>query len=399
MLMSNPSVLVLTSTFPRWRRDTTPAFVEELSRGLAGNWHLTVLAPHAPGARKQERSGKIAIRRFAYFKPESIQRLCYKGGILPNLKASLLAKIQLPFLILAEFLVSLSLARKENVSLIHAHWLLPQGIVGSWLKRLLGVPLLVTIHGSDLFPLNNMLYRTAQSTVVKTADHITVNSEATKKELLSRFPWAAGKVSVVPMGIDTDLFRPSRERRNPNTLLFVGRLSEQKGLQYLLQAMPSIISAFPRARLEIVGEGPYREALVRLVESLELSGHVEFLGSLPHAALPSKYRKAAVVVQPSLSGKSGTEAFGLTIVESMACGCPVISTRVGGIPSLISHGKTGILVNEKNPRALGRAVNDLLGHGRKAQKLGKSAASSVKRRYDWRVIHQEFLKIYEAVAR
>ena len=91
--------------------------------------------------------------------------------------------------------------------MIHAHWILPQGFVGVFLKKLFKIPLLVTIHGSDLFPLKNKFFKKLQNFIMKNADYVTVNSNATRNELARRFSGYSSKIKVIPMGVDTKLFR------------------------------------------------------------------------------------------------------------------------------------------------------------------------------------------------
>jgi len=130
-------ILVIATTFPRWINDSTPRFVYDLSKRLVSSYKIIVLAPHYKGALKKEKMEKLEVRRFTYFKPEKLQTLCYDGGIIPNIKKSLLAKIQLPLLVLSEFIVSYRIIRKENINMIHAHWILPQGFVSIFLKKFL----------------------------------------------------------------------------------------------------------------------------------------------------------------------------------------------------------------------------------------------------------------------
>src|SRR3989338_2979345 len=161
-----PKVLAMASTFPRWENDTSPRFVYDLSERMSSKYDMIVLAPHHEGALKKEKMGSLDVRRFAYFKPESLQKLCYGGGIIPNMKSSFLARMQMPLLIKMEFFSASKIIKQEKISLIHAHWMLPQGLVGVFLKKLFKVPLLVTIHGSDLFTLKNPVFRNLQKFVV-----------------------------------------------------------------------------------------------------------------------------------------------------------------------------------------------------------------------------------------
>lgn len=395
-------VLVIASTFPRWENDATPRFIYDLSNRLASEYNITVLAPHYNGALKKEKLGRIDARRFAYFKPESMQKLCYDGGIIPNMKASLLAKMQMPLLIISEFISASRIIKKEKIGLIHAHWMLPQGLVGAFLKKRFRVPLLVTIHGSDLFPLKNLIFKNLQKFVVKNADFITINTEATKNELLGRFPEASRKVKVVPMGINPDFFKklkikkPAKYLKN-KLLLFIGRLSDQKGLQYFIDALPEVIRKEPTAKLLIIGEGPFKAGLEKKISENRIKDNVEFLGSLPASEVSKYHNYADVFVLPSLANKTGTEALGLALMEAMASECAVVGTNVGGIPSLIKNGYNGLLVKQKNSKELAEAIINLLKNRKRAKMMGQNASNFIRKNYSWEKIGNQFLMIYKDI--
>src|SRR3989338_4015099 len=293
--MTKPRVLALATTFPRSMADTTPRFVLELSERLTPKYVMTILAPHHPGAKKQEIMGHLDVHRFAYFKPESLQRLCYDGGIIPNMRKSVLAKIQMPFLVISEFFSALSLAKKSKSQLIHAHWILPQGVVGVWVKKMTGIPLLVTIHGSDLFPLKSPLFLRLQKMVVKNANMITVNSLATQGELLKRFPEAEKKTVLIPMVVNIAHFKPrkvspSMEYKGKKIILFVGRLSDQKGVQHLIEALPKIQKKHKDTILLIIGDGPYKPTLEEVAYENKVSDTIKFLGALSQEEIAYYYR-------------------------------------------------------------------------------------------------------------
>ena len=400
--MTNESkkILVTSTTFPRWEDDTTPRFVYDLSKNLASKYSIIALAPHYKGALKREKTGNLNVRRFSYFKPESMQKLAYDGGIIPNMRKSFLAKMQMPLLISAEFFNACKIIKKEKINLIHAHWTLPQGFVGVFLKKKFRIPLLVTVHGSDLFPLKSKLLKKLQNFVFKNADHITVNSIATKNELLSRFPRYNYKLSTIPMGIDTRIFKKIRIKKpnnykNNKILLFVGRLSDQKCIQYLIESLKYLYYEFPQIKLLIIGEGPYEKELKWITNKNKLNNYVDFLGPIPFSELAKYYNFADIFILPSLSTNTGTEALGLTIIEAMASGCAVIGANVGGIRYLVKNMDNGILVNEKDPIGLAKAIKTLLKNKKLAIKLGKNAAYFARKDYSWDKITKDFAKIYD----
>ena len=353
-------ILVMASTFPRYFDDSTPRFVFDLSKRLNVKFDSVVLAPHAPGILKKENMDGLDVRRFAYFKPESMQKLCYGGGIIPNMKASFLAKIQMPLLIISEFFTAGKIIKNEKIRMVHAHWMLPQGLVGVWLKKMYNVPLIVTIHGSDLFPLKSKMLVGLQKCVCKNADFITAN-RAAAEELAGRFPEFKEKIVVIPMGVDTDVFKkrkvkkPKKYSKN-KLIVFVGRLSDQKGLQYVIDAMPNILSHDSSVKLIVVGEGPYEKELRQKINANNVQKNVEFLGALNQNEVAKYYNMADIFILPSLSNKTGTEALGLSLLEAMSSCCAVIGTDVGGIRLAIKNGYNGILVNQKNSEEIAKSV-------------------------------------------
>jgi len=402
--MEKKKILVLTTTFPRWKDDSTPGFVYDLSDRLTSKYDIIVLAPHYKDAQKKETIGKLKIRRFRYFFPDGLQKLCYDGGIIPNMKKSFLVRLQMPFLILSEFFASSDLIKKEQIDMVHAHWILPQGLVGVILKKLFKIPLLVTIHGSDLFPLKNIFFKKLHNFIMKNADKVTVNSIATKNELVKRFPGFSSKIDIISMGVDTNLFKkritkkPIQYSKN-KILLVVGRLSDQKGLRYLVEAMPDIIKHEPKVKLLVIGEGPYDKILQEKSQELGIGKHVKFLGAMPTQKIATYYNFADIFVMPSLSTKTGTEALGLSLLEAMASGCTVIGTDVGGIPSAIKNNYNGILIKQKDKKVLSSSIITLLENTKKSMNLGNKAAEFVKKNYSWNKISQDFMKIYEGLTK
>lgn len=396
------NILVLSSTFPRWRGDTTPSFVYELSSRLAGKGRkIVVLAPHAYGSAKAEKLDGMEIRRFQYFIPAKLQKVAYGAGIIPNVRGSLLAKLQVPLFLMSEFFVAKSLARKHNPAIVHAHWMVPQGLIGVILKKIHKSPLIVTVHGSDLFPLKNFLFRKMQKIILKNCDICTVNSEATKNEITKRFPEFSNKLAIIPMGVDTKIFFKNsgiknkfKQYKNRKIVLFAGRLNEQKGTGYLVKALPIIKSKFPNALLLIIGEGEYKRELENLVSSLKLHGHVEFLGAVEHEKIADYCNLADVFVLPSVASRIGTEGLGLVLLEAMACGTCVVATPSGGIRCIVKDNENGLLANERDEIDLANKVVKALSDKKLRDRLAENGRKYAKERYDWENIANKFDKIY-----
>lgn len=173
-------VLLLTSNFPRWAGDATTPFVLHLAQDLREfGWQVDVLAPHAPGSALEETLDGVAVRRFRYLWPASLQSLCYRGGALVNLRRSRSRFLQVPPFVLAEWAAALRRLATGRYGLLHSHWIVPQGFTGVLAARPLGVPHVATVHGGDVFALNGRLLSGFKRFALRGADAVTVNSSAT----------------------------------------------------------------------------------------------------------------------------------------------------------------------------------------------------------------------------
>jgi len=396
------NVLVTATTFPRWENDTEPSFVFTLSRLLAKRGcNITVLAPHYPNAKKFERIGSLKVYRFQYFYPAKLERLCYEGGILENLKRSFLAKIQVPFLFISEYFCTIKIIKKEKISIVHAHWILPQGFLAALIKKFYNLPYIATAHAGDIFPLKKGMLKNIARLAIRNSSFVTANSSFTKASILGIFPHKT--IEIIPMGVDLSQFNPKnrngtlrqRYKIEGHFILFVGRLAEKKGVEYLIKAMPSVLNQLPSSKLLIVGDGREMPALASLVKQLNLQNNVAFAGKIRNEELPKFYATADVFVGPSIVAKNGdTEGLGVVFLEAIASGACVIGTNVGGIPDIIKNNKTGILVEEKNSQEFAQAIVRLLKDKSLRKKLSKNAIKHIKDIYSWDKVADRFARLY-----
>jgi glycosyltransferase involved in cell wall biosynthesis len=186
------------------------------------------------------------------------------------------------------------------------------------------------------------------------SDRIICNAHALKDVMTGRFHVAPDRIAVIPNAVDTTYFHPEPEPEpSPRTILFVGRLVDDKDPLNLLEAFNIAAKRVPDARLEMVGNGPLISALQERVHEYDLASRVEL--SPPSTDVRPAMRRASVFVLASAQ-----EASPNVIMEAMAMGLPVVATRVGGIPELVEDGKTGILVEPGDPQGLADALTTLL---------------------------------------
>jgi glycosyltransferase involved in cell wall biosynthesis len=400
--LKKKKILVLASTFPRWKNDTTPPFIYELEKRLANNFDITILVPHYKGAKKYEEWDGIKIHRFQYFWPEGFQKLCYDGGILPNLKKNRLLLVQVLTLFFFEFVATIKIINKEKIDVVHAHWIIPHGFIATLIRKIFKIPYILTIHGSDIYGLNNRLLTYFKKKILIYAAKITVVSNSIKSLIESTLN-VTNNIEVASMGVDANMFNPKKKdlgikdnyKIQGPLILFVGRLEEVKGVRYMIEALPRIRNSFPKIRMLIIGEGPLQKGLKALVSKLNLQSSVIFLGAIPQAELPAYYATADIFISPAIRTSEGREeGFGLTFVEASFSGCLIVGTKTGGIIDIIENNKTGFLVKEKSSEEIAKLIVTLLKDRSLMKKIKNNARSTNLKRYTWEATREKFNVIY-----
>ena len=391
------TLLVLTSTYPRWKGDVEPAFVHLLCRQLSTNFRIIVLAPHYPGAARREELDGILVYRFRYF-PSLAEKLAYNGGITANLKNCRIKYLLVPFFALGQLLAIGALCRKYRFCLIHAHWVIPQGLIALFARHLYcrGAKLLCTSHGGDLFGLQGGILESLKRYVYCHCDHVTVVSSAMKRHL-EHMGCPTDRVSIHSMGVNLrDQFVPATGAGKQADLVFVGRLVEKKGVDTLIEAVHLLRTDFPALRLRIVGDGPERAALERHVAKLQLDRQIEFLGSRPNEQVPACYHSARIAVVPSVIAADGDqEGLGLVAVEALGCGCAVIVSDLPALQDVVQDGKTGLVFHSNDALDLSMKIRKLISDADLCERLARQGREDVLARFDWREIGMRYQHLIE----
>jgi glycosyltransferase involved in cell wall biosynthesis len=354
------NVLFLTHNFPRTEGDAAGSFLLRLAKALkAEGVTVHAIAPAGAGLPSSDTIEGISIERFRYA-PRKFEKLAYTGNMAQDVASSWSARLTLLSFLGADFVQAVRARRSFEPDIIHAHWWFPNGVVGTWLKGLTHRPLITTLHGTDV--------RLARSVGVAKPLFRHVVQHSTKVTAVSR--WLAEEAervvsmerpTVAPMPVATDLFSPGGQR-TPGRLLFVGRINTQKGIDHLLRSMARMKT---KATLDAVGDGPAKEAMVQLATDLGISDRVNWVGQLKQPQLVDYYRKASVMVVPSID-----EGLGLAAVEALLCETPVVAFNSGGLTDVVRDGQTGVLVPPGDLEALARALDDILGSEENARNLG-----------------------------
>ena len=397
------TILIITSSYPSKIQNLRGTFIGKQVRCMADRgYHMVVLTPHVPGASLFESYDKIDIFRFPYFFPTSLQRLSTPGGMYFGFKQSLPGKIQMiPYLFMM-ILFSGIIIRKKHIKFIHTHWIIPQGIAGAIWKYFFRIPHISTAHVLDLTISDNIpILKSLIRRVLKKTDVVTVNSSFTKKQVL-RFSPPNIPIWIIPMGMDEKRVFFIQEgdisKKRRNSILFVGRLIDWKGVDILIQAIHLVKKRIPDVLLIIVGEGPDRQKYEKLTIQLHLEDTILFKGRISDDELNLSYFKADLFILPSNEIKGIVmEGLGVVLLEAMASGTPVIGSNTGGIPDIIEDGVNGLLVTPGDPQALADAIIRILENPDLADRFRKAGLETVRERFSWDVITDQFVEVYQEI--
>lgn len=375
------NVLFMTHSFPRDDGDAAGSFVLRLARALVDqDVKVRVVAPGASGLTAHEVMGGVQVDRFRYA-PRRFETLAYGGNMAEQVRDHWSARFTLVGFLGAEFQAGIHAKREFHPDLVHAHWWFPNGLAATWIARMASVPLVTTLHGTDVRMARNIpVSRPAFRHVLQHSAAVTAVSrwlaDETQAIVSTRRPL------VAPMPVATELFEPDAAVTRQRRLLFVGRLTPQKGVEMLVEALAHLPTD---VGLDIVGDGVARAALEAQVTSLGVGARVTFHGAVKQQALPAFYQRALALVVPSAE-----EGLGLVAVEAQLCETPVVAFESGGLPDVIQHDRTGVLVSERTAAALSAALRAVLeradlgaalGAAGRLHALATFAPESVARRY------------------
>ena len=258
-------------------------------------------------------------------------------------------------------------------------------------------PVVITSHGGDLFALKGGLLKRLKQWIIKRADRLTVVSSAMGDRARQQDLVPPDKLSVIPMGVDSQgMFRPPGDDSQRRGLLFVGRLVDKKGIEYLIEAMPAVLQRHPEETLTIIGDGPLDASLQAACKARGIAGNVKFLGALVNQEIPGHLKGAAVTVFPSVVTDSGDqEGTPVASREALACANAVVVSDYPGARDIIDHDRNGLLVAQKSPDELAGAILSLLDTPERWRKLGEAGRHNVEQHYDWRVISGKFLSTFK----
>jgi glycosyltransferase involved in cell wall biosynthesis len=296
------------------------------------------------------------------------------------------------------------LSQKVELDLLHVHdWLVaPSGIS---FKHFMDKPMVLTVHStehgrSSLHSPDSYTIDGIEWWSTYEASKIIVASNSMRDEVCGHFHIQHEKVKIIPNGIDVTKFQVSTDRQavrsrygvqpHEKLVLCVGRLVPQKGIEYLIRAVPAIADHYPEAKFVFVGEGWMRDYLESVSRSTGHQWKIKFTGFISDEELAALMPNSDVLVIPSIY-----EPFGIVALEGMAAGVPVVASQVGGLAEVIEHDRTGVFVYPRNPESIAWGVDRMLSNPDHAMRMAKNARETVEKQFSWKAIAGKTVDIYK----
>jgi len=382
-------VLYLVSLFPCW---SETFIVREIRELLDQGIDIRILSLKPPQEKLVQEDARALLPRVLY-PPRGLKLiwlvLC---GLLrnpaDNLSFVLLAirglwrtpiSLAKTLIVWARTLGAEQMVRSWSPDRIHAHWATYPASSAMHLSRLLRVRYSFTAHAHDIF-----LERQLLGPKLATADFVATISEFNRRLLTQNAAPATGsRIRIVHCGIDVRNFPYVEGRADPATILAVGRLDEIKGFPVLVDACKLLRDHGIGYRCIIIGDGELRAELENAIEAYQLRDSVELLGVRPQAEVRQYLYSAGMFVLPSVKASNGNmDGIPVALMEAMAAGTPVISTRVSGIPELVEHQRSGLLVAQRDPVELASEIRHLISMGEAARlQMTRAARAEIEERF------------------
>lgn len=409
---------MVASSYPRFPGDIAGTFVQALALALSELGHqVGVVAPADPLAVTLPKD-TIPVLRFPYSPLKCLHPMGYGKALEGDQRLRPAAYAFAAPFFLSETLYLLRSIRRWDSQVVHVHWVLPNGPAGVLAARLAGRPVVITLHGSDLYLAQRKApLRWIAARSLGAAQAVTACSPALL-EGAQELRGAPTGLHLIPWGGDADRFSRGnaeiwRERLaiapGSPVVLGVGRLVAKKGFEYLVRAFQQVLStansrhdSFPGCSdspvLVLGGDGAQRRELETLAYHAKVGEQVRFCGRVPWGEMPALLALADVVVVPSVRDSQGNQD-GLPTValEAMAAGKPVVASALGGLPLVVEDGQTGLLVPPGQVEALAEALTSLLQEPAKARALGKAGQARVERELSWRAVARQYADVYREV--
>ena len=402
------NILTLTSSYPRFEGDPTAPFIESITRHIAARGHTVhlVLPEHQAWKRPTFEDG-VHFHPYRY----SPRRSWTPWGYSEALEAGTRIRRSLyplaPAVLGSALRTCAGIVSRESIDVIHSHWLVPNGLIGSLVAKRHRLPLVISLHGSDVAVAerSRALSRLSRSALSRAA---AVTGPSRNLLDRARALGAAGRLEWIPYGADPQEFLAdavTRERARTELgiesdvigVLGIGRFIHAKGFDDLIEATAIARAKGARMQLVLVGDGDIRGELEAHARRLGLADVVTFTGMATREDVPSLLAAADVVVVPSVHYEGYVDGLPNVALEAMAARKPLVATRVGALPDVVDDGVTGLVVDERDPSALAGAIVTLASSTDLRHDMGERGRARIEDSLNWSTVAERFEAVFEDV--
>jgi len=337
------------------------------------------------------------VHFIAYERPVAIQGVDQEG-----VHVHMVNVVEYPLFKYPPYTVALGSAmarvsEQQKLDVMNVHYAIPHATAAFLAREITGVPYVVTLHGSDVTILgSDPSYMAVNTYSINRADAVTAVSGFMQREAYERLA-IKHEIKVIPNFVDSDLYSPAPceavERRPEGVVItHVSNFRPVKRIQDLVYAMRMVVKEAPGAQLMLVGDGPDRHCIEKLIEQLHLGKSVTLTGFRNDVANIFRCSDVGILC-------SETESAPLTLLEGMSCGIPMVAASVGGIPEIVQDGVNGLLVPPKQPEELAEAIIKLAKDGNLRGKLGAAARGTILEQFTAEKVVKAYLETFEGVVK
>ncbi len=398
-------IAMLTTSYPKWPGEGTAPFIEEIAAGVAARGHeVHMVLPYRHDLRLTAQRRGVWLHPYRYAPTRALEVWGYAAGLRGDRDLKLATLAATPLALTQGLRALLAVTASGDFDIIHGHWALPNGVVAAAAALIRGRPLVLSLHGSDVFFAEQSA---PTSWLARWAARRAAMITACSGDLAARLVALGAdpaRMTTVPYGVDAQQFAPTPAadlraelgiRPDQPLLVWVSRMVYKKGLHVLLDALPAVRQAFPDTVLLLGGYGDQQAELAAQAARLGLSEAVRFPGAIPHTAVNHYWNAADLVPVPAVhDGRGNVDGLPNMLLEAMSAGRPIVASGIAGIPQVITDGEHGLLVPEGDPAALAAAIIRLLADRALADRLGQAARQRVERELLWPHLAARIEQIY-----
>lgn len=400
-------IAVLTSSYPRFPGDSAAPFVQSICEQLVKfGHHVQVIAPYDPEVSSAVPT-LVQVHRFRYIIPARWHLMGHARALEADTRLHPLTFFLLPLFLVFGFIALARVTHHQKSDVIYVHWVLPNGPIAvavAWWRR---IPVMISLHGSDIFVARrNRIFGAVARWVFRRVRAVTACSPELQASALALD--APCNTRLLAWGADPQVFHPVEDVRscrvrwglpiNALVILAVGRLVPKKGFDVLIRALPPVVERYPQTRLVIAGDGADKGRLIEEAQRHRVLDDITFLGRVAWDRMPDLLASADLFVLPSVRDEKGNvDGLPTVLLEAMSTGLPVIASQIGGVELVIKSGENGILVPPGNQAALTAALLTLLANETKRRAMGQAARRAVEIQFNWERVTRQIEGLMQSI--